>query len=180
MSASVHFITAAKLSLFSLLMFGFGYLMVPLYEKICEATGLNNLLISSKVDRDEYADAATATAAARTIRTEFVTSASHAQMLTMSPAQDLLTMSPGAVYEMQYTLRNHTDAPLVGQAVPAYSPARAARWFKKIQCFCFDQLHMDAGETRQETVVFVIDPAIDADIHTLALSYTFFQIEGAQ
>lgn len=170
-------ITAAKLFLFSVVMFAFGYLMVPLYEKICEATGWNNLFQSSQVDADAYDST---TAAVRDLRTEFVTSASHDQQLTMTPARALLTMTTGKVYEMEYTLTNHTNAPIVGQAVPAYNPARAGQWFKKIQCFCFDQLHMEANETRTSKVIFVIDPAIDEEINTLALSYTFFKIEGAQ
>ena len=170
-AAAQRIAVALKLALLSAAMFGFGYLMVPLYEKICEATGINNILIDSKIDADEFAIDPT-----RAIRAEFVTTATGA--LAMTPDTQLAAIHPGETYEIFYTLKNLSDQTLFGQAVPSYSPTAADRWVKKVQCFCFDQLKMNPNETRRERVVIVIDPNLPKDIKTLSLSYTFFQIEG--
>ena len=63
---------------------------------------------------------------------------------------------------------------IVGQAVPSYGPARAAAYFKKIECFCFTPQTLAAGERRKMPVLFVLDPTMDQDVHTVTLSYTFF------
>lgn len=164
-------VVAGKLSFFAVLMFAFGYAMVPLYEKICEATGINNLLNPADDVADLPMDGD------RLLRTEFITTASG--MLMMRPNMQLAEINPGKTYSVIYTLKNLADKPLIGQAVPAYNPARAERWFKKIQCFCFDQLKMAPGEVRQAPVVFVVDAAMPPDIDTFSLSYTFFEVEGA-
>ena len=158
--------SAMKLTFFALVMFAFGYAMVPLYEKICQVTGINNLL-QPTAEEGEFAPDPS-----RVVRAEFDTNARG--MVAMTPSMQLAQLTPGKTYSVIYTLTNLTDKPLIGQAVPSYAPARADRWFKKIQCFCFDQLHMAPGEVRQAPVVFVIDPEMPPDIHSLALSYTFF------
>ena len=162
--------TAIKLSVFAVLMFGFGYGMVPLYEKICAATGINNLLNPANDAGELIVDSE------RLIRVEFVTNARG--MVAMRPNLSIEKLHPGKTYTVIYTLENLSNKSLVAQAVPTYSPGRAEKWFKKTHCFCFDQLRLAPGEVRNEPVVFVIDPALPSDIRTLSLSYTFFEIEG--
>ena len=89
-------------------------------------------------------------------------------------------ITPGESYSVIYTIKNLSGRRLVGQAVPSYGPPRAGKWFKKIQCFCFDKLTLEKDETRQSPVVFVIDGKLPEDIHSIALSYTFFEVEGSQ
>lgn len=163
---------AGKLVLFAVVMFGFGYALVPLYYKICQVTGLNNLLNAQSTG--DFVPVAE-----RRLRLEFDTNARG--LVSMKPNIRLLhDARPGQSYSVIYTLQNLSGRPLVAQAVPSYGPPRAGRWFRKIQCFCFEQLTMTANEVRQSPVVFVIDPELPADINTIALSYTFFEVEGAQ
>ena len=68
---------------------------------------------------------------------------------------------------------------MAGQAIPSYAPAQAAQYFQKLECFCFQQQTLAAGETRQFPVVFFVDPRIPADVKTITLSYTFFEVAGA-
>ena len=68
--------------------------------------------------------------------------------------------------------------PLALQAIPSYGPQSAAQYFKKLDCFCFKQQVLQPGEVRQMPVVFVIDPKVPADLGTVTLSYTFFEVEG--
>lgn len=167
---SIISLTALKLAFFAAVMFAFGYGMVPLYEKICQVTGINNLL-NPQAGAGDFAPDPN-----RVIRMEFDTNARG--QVAMAPSMQLAQLAPGKTYSVIYTLENLTDAPLKGQAIPSYSPRRADRWVKKIQCFCFDQLHMQPNEVRQAPVVFVVDPELPPDISTVSLSYTFFEVEG--
>ena len=69
-------------------------------------------------------------------------------------------------------------APITGQAIPSYGPPHAAGYFKKIECFCFDQQTLQPGESRQMPVVFVVDPELPRDINAITLSFTFFEVAG--
>jgi len=77
---------------------------------------------------------------------------------------------------VEYEVVNNSDQAIVGQAVPSYGPARAAAFFKKIECFCFTPQTLAAGERRRMPVLFVLDRTMDQDVHTVTLSYTFFDI----
>ena len=169
---SLNLAVAGKLALLAVLMFGFGYAMVPLYEKICQATGIRNLLNPASVE-NITADPN------RRIRAEFTPGRGAGVRITPS-VEVLPQIHPGETYSVIYNLQNKSGKRIVGQAVPSYAPTRAGRWFKKIQCFCFGQLTLEPGETRQHPVVFTVDPALPSDIPTIALSYDFFEVEGAQ
>ncbi len=158
-----------KLALFALVMFGFGYALVPLYYKICEVAGINNLLNPQTYDgaADEN----------RALRLEFDTNARG--LVAMRPGLRLMEAArPGETYSIVYTLENLSGRPLRAQAVPSFGPPRAGKWFRKIRCFCFDQLTLAPGEVRREPVVFVVDAELPPDIGVIALSYTFFEVEG--
>ena len=167
-----NIVAGGKLVALAVMMFGFGYALVPLYYKICEVTGINNLLNPQTVTRMAIDEA-------RPLRVEFDTNARG--LVAMKPSIKIAqAIYPGKTYSVIYTLTNLSDRPLRGQAFPSYGPPRAGKWFRKIQCFCFDQLEMAAGEIRQEPVVFVIDSDLPKDINTIALSYTFFEVEGGE
>ena len=78
-----------------------------------------------------------------------------------------------------FEIVNATDRPLTGQAIPSYGPPHAAQYFRKLDCFCFATQTMQPGERREMPVVFVIDPSVPRDMPAIALSYTFFEVEGA-
>ena len=67
---------------------------------------------------------------------------------------------------------------VTGQAVASYGPALAGRFVRKLECFCFTQQTLAAGETRRMPVSFVVDASLPADINTFTLSYTFFEVGG--
>lgn len=162
---------AAKLSLLAVLMFGFGFAMVPLYYKFCEVTGINNLLAAD--------DAPAQVVAARDVRVEFDVN-SRAQVSITPTVRHIGKARTGESYSVIYTIKNTSGRQLIGQAVPSYAPRRAAKWFAKIQCFCFDKLILEKDEVLRAPVVFVIAPDLPDDIPAVALSYTFFEVEGAQ
>jgi cytochrome c oxidase assembly protein subunit 11 len=152
-------------------MFGFGYALVPFYEKICEVTGLRNLARADEV-RNTQVDAT------RTVRVELD---SNVRRLAWEfrPLTPVVGAHPGEMKQVVYEIVNTTDRPLTGQAVPSYGPPHAAQYFRKLECFCFTKQTLAPGERRQMPVVFVIDPGLPGDVATITLSYTFFEVEGA-
>ena len=163
-----------KLLVFALVMFGFGFALVPFYEKICEATGIRNVF-----QPDAVAAQNTHVDLARKVSVEFDANTRRLPW-TFKPLQSDVTVHPGEVTQVLYEVKNELDRPVTGQAVPSYGPQQAALYFKKIECFCFRQQTLGPGEVRKMPVVFVIDPNLPKDINTVTLSYTFFEVNGAQ
>jgi cytochrome c oxidase assembly protein subunit 11 len=159
-----------KLGVIVVAMFGFGYALVPLYEKICEVTGLRD------IDRADTA-INTQVDATRLVRVEFDTNV-HDMPWKFRALQFSADVHPGAVTQVEFEVVNTTGHPVTGQAIPSYGPRNAAQYFRKLDCFCFAKQTLAAGETRRMPVVFVIDPALPKDLGTITLSYTFFAVEG--
>ncbi len=159
-----------KLAVIAVLMFGFGFALVPFYKKICEAAGINNLLQADEVVNTQVNRT-------RRITIEFDAN-THDLPWRFKPLQSSLTVHPGEIAQVAYEVVNTRDQPVSGQAVPSYGPRLAGQYFKKMECFCFARQTLNAGETRQMPVVFVVDPALPQDVKTITLSYTFFEIAG--
>lgn len=159
--------TLSKLIVVTIGMFGFGFALVPFYYKICEVTGINSgaeqsLAKNTQVDSSRW------------VTLEFDANTNAALPWKFKPMQRSLKVHPGQLVQVEYEVTNTSDQSIVGQAVPSYGPARAAAFFKKIECFCFTPQTLAAGESRRMPVLFVLDPAMERDVHTVTLSYTFF------
>jgi cytochrome c oxidase assembly protein subunit 11 len=161
-----------KLGVVVLAMFGFGYALVPFYEKICEVTGLRD------IDRADVVQN-TQVDYARTIRVELDSNV-RALPWQFRPLEAVVGVHPGELKQVMYEIANPTDRVLVGQAIPSYGPQHAAQYFRKLECFCFTKQTLQPGERRQMPVVFVIDPALPKDVPAITLSYTFFEVEGSK
>ena len=167
-----------KLLMVAILMFGFGFALVPFYEKICEITGINVLASRDKLNTAEAKEFAKNTQVdkSRTITIEFDANVQGA--MVFKPKLAYMTVHPGELATVTYEVVNATAAPLVGQAIPSYAPRHSASHFKKLECFCFQQQELKGKEVREFPVVFVIDPKLPSDITTITLSYTFFEVAG--
>lgn len=152
-------------------MFGFGFAMVPLYEVICELTGLNGrsgsivtqaATVSDEVDAD------------RSVTVEFVTTVNQGAEWEFRPVTRRVQVSPGELQEVAFIARNTSRRAVIGQAVPSVSPFAAARYLQKTECFCFEQQPFAAEEERMLPLRFVIDPQLPAHVDTVTLAYTFF------
>ena len=151
-------------------MFGFGFALVPFYEKICEVAGLRTIA---------RADAPTNTQVdlTRSVRVEFDTNVRNIAW-RFKAREPVVSVHPGQVVQAVFDVVNTTDRPITGQAIPSYGPQYAAQYFRKLDCFCFAKQTLQPGESRAMPVVFVIDPATPGDLSTISLSYTFFEVEG--
>ena len=161
----------ARLSIVAVAMFGFGYALVPFYDKICQALGVNSL-----VERDDVA-ANTQVDRTRLVTIEFDANA-HGMPWQFQPVVRHMQVHPGELVHVEYEVANVRGAPMTGQAVVSYGPALAGRYFRKLECFCFTQQTLAAGESRRMPVTFVVDPNLPAEINTITLSYTFFEVAG--
>ena len=166
-----------KLAVVAAGMFAFGYALVPLYEHICEALGINILALGEKqVPGGSTARANTQVDRSRTITVEFDANARGPWMFR--PAQASIRVHPGELATVMYEFQNVQDRKMAAQAIPSYAPRQASAHFNKLECFCFNQYVLEPGEKKQWPVAFVIDPRLPKDVTTITLSYTFFEVGG--
>lgn len=168
-----HLSIAAKLCVLGVGMFGFGYLMVPIYDILCDITGLNG-----KPSMEAAASPATGTVQAqqREISVEFVSVINSGAPWTFKPTQRVMKVTPGKTYQTSYQVTNLTQRAAVGQAVPSVAPSSAAKYFNKIECFCFNRQDFEAGATKDLPLVFFVEPDLPRSVDTITLSYTYFDI----
>jgi len=159
-----------KLGIVVVVMFGFGFLLVPFYEQICRATGLRDIDTPDQVKNTQVD-------ATRSVRLELDANVNKLPW-RFRPLTPIVTVRPGEISEVVYEVENTSDRPVIGQAVPSYGPRLAGEYFKKLDCFCFSKQAVGPHETRKMPVVFVIDPKLPKDVNTITLSYTFFEVEG--
>ena len=166
-----------KLAVVVVMMFGFGYALVPMYDAICSALGINVLSVS---ERQPGTSTATGKSGqidfSRSIAVEF--DANARGPFSFKPAVNTLKVHPGELTTVMYEFRNTQDRAMSAQAIPSYAPKQATAHFNKLECFCFNEYTLQPGETRQWPVVFVIDPKLPRDVKTITLSYTFFEVPG--
>jgi cytochrome c oxidase assembly protein subunit 11 len=170
--ARVNLTTLAKLCVLVTLMFGFGFAMIPIYKKICEITGVNFLTReesgNAEIARNTQVDTS------RMITVEF--DANHQGAWQFKPERRSIEVHPGELVTIDYELINGQSREMSGQSIPSYAPAVSAEHFRKIECFCFRQQTLGPNETRRFPVVFMVDPKLPANVSTITLSYTFFEV----
>ena len=160
-----------RLSIVAMLMFGFGFALVPFYDRICIALGINSLVERSEPAVNTQVDLT------RKVTIEFDAN-THAMPWRFQPAVRHLQAHPGQLVQVDYEVANVRSEAVTGQAVVSYGPVIAGRFVRKLECFCFSQQTLGPGETRTMPVSFVIDASLPADINTITLSYTFFEVAG--
>lgn len=164
-----------KLLVVALLMFGFGWALIPIYRKICEVTGIN--LLTNKDPQAAKLAANTQVDKSRKIVVEF--DANRQGPWRFKPHVNHMEVHPGELVHVEYDLVNLEGRAMAGQAIPSYAPMQSGSYFQKLECFCFEQQTLQPGETRKFPVVFFIDPKLPKDVNQITLSYTFFEIPGA-
>lgn len=167
-----------KLLVVAALMFAFGYALVPIYRAICSALGINVLSLSER----ETSGVSRAPAKnsqvdlSRTVTVEF--DANARGPWHFKPSKRSLDVHPGEMATVMYEFQNIQNRTMAAQAIPSYAPMQAMAHFNKLECFCFSEYTLKAGESKQWPVVFVIDPKLSRDVKTITLSYTFFEVGG--
>ena len=166
--------SALKLCFVAVAMFGFGYALVPLYDVLCDITGLNGK--SQNVTQQQQANFEVDES--RSITVEFITSLNQGMSWDFEPATTKMQVHPGKPYQISFFVNNKTNRPIIGQAIPSVAPFSAANNFIKTECFCFTNQLLEAGQSLEMPVVFVINPALPEHVKTVTLSYTYFDVSN--
>lgn len=163
----------AKIILIPVLMFGFGFALVPLYDVFCDITGLNGKTGRVEVSTIDESQVDTS----RTIEVRFLANISSGLPWSFEPVVKKMSVHPGKLYEALYRVRSTADTETTGQAVPSVSPGLAAEHFNKTECFCFSEQTLAGRESKEMPLRFIIGKGIDNKIEQITLSYTFFNID---
>ncbi len=169
----------------TVLSFAFGFALVPLYDVFCEVTGLNGKT-AGPVNFTVGGIGGTGNASApfidsgRVITIEFTDTVMPGLPWEIVPQIARLDVHPGELHQVSYRVRNLSNQPIVGQAIPSVSPGAAAASFNKLDCFCFTQQALAPGETKDLPLVFTVKPDIDKGVHTITLAYAFFNTDDAK
>jgi len=154
-------------------MIGLVAISPKLYSAFCEATGLNGT--TQRADRAPGA-------VAGQVKVQFDANVHPGLPWRFEPEQTGVSVAPGAQTKIFYRAQNLSARAIEGQAVYNVSPDTVGKYFKKIQCFCFNEQTLQPGQTVDMPVVFFVDPAIKTDpdtkdVHEITLSYTFYPVE---
>lgn len=162
----------------------FGFALVPLYNVLCEATGFNGKTAGPKAGFVAGGLTPDAQAApshidrSRLVTVEFTGTVMPGLPWEMRPLTTSLETHPGEMQQVRYLVRNTSDQPVTGQAVPSVTPGQAAQHFEKIECFCFNQQALGPGESKEMPLVFIVKSDMNRDVRHITLSYAFFSIDG--
>lgn len=160
---------AFLLSVLAIVMFGFGFALVPIYNVMCKTLGINGKTgeashQSSKVDTS------------RTIEIVFLAHTHGDLNWKFQPLHKKIVLHPGENKRIAYFARNNTEQSAIVQAIPSVTPGRAAKYLKKTECFCFTQQTLNGKASMEMPILFHIDQDLPSDIKEIALSYTLFDV----
>ncbi|KAJ7950756.1 Cytochrome c oxidase assembly protein COX11, mitochondrial [Quillaja saponaria] len=163
-------------------MVGCSYAAVPLYRRFCQATGYGGTIqrresVEEKIARHVKDNTVTK----REIAVQFNADVADGMPWKFIPTQREVRVKPGESALAFYTAENRSSTPIIGVSTYNVTPMKAAVYFNKIQCFCFEEQRLLPGEQIDMPVFFYIDPEFETDpkmdgINNLVLSYTFFKV----
>ena len=166
-------------ALMAVAMGGLAYAAVPLYRLFCEATGFGG---TTQVAVAMPTASQLAGVAGRSIKIRFDANVAPGLDWRFAPKATEVSIPIGEKRLGFYTASNRGSTPITGRAVYNVSPDVAGRYFIKIDCFCFSEQTLAAGETVDMPVSYYIDPAIKDDpvaskVDEITLSYTFYVVD---
>ncbi len=164
--------TVVKLATVAVGMFAFVFVvMVPLYDVLCDALGING-----KTSGEAYTSVQAGVDESREITIQFVATNNEGMPWDFGPSVTAMKVNPGAVNDTIFYARNPLPDAMIAQAIPSVSPARAAEYFHKTECFCFNHQPLDGESSAEMPLQFIVDQDLPRDIRTITLSYTIFDV----
>lgn len=159
-------------------MVGMSFAAIPLYRMFCAATGF--------AGTPKIGPVAAPGGNGRTILVRFNADTNPGLPWSFSPDRGVITVPLGEDHLAAYTARNNARSAITGVALYNVTPDKAAKYFHKTACFCFNKQTLEGGEAKDFPLSFWVDPAISTDPNTrdvqeVTLSYTFFRsLEDAE
>lgn len=164
-------VVAVSCGLFVAAMVGAAYAAVPFYDWFCRATGFNGTTQVATSGPSGMID--------RTVTVRFDANVGPGLPWSFQPERNAIEVKLGEVVTVNYRVINQAARPITASAAYNVAPLNAGSYFQKINCFCFTEQTLKAGETRDMPVVFYVDPSMVKDpdgneINSITLSYTFY------
>jgi cytochrome c oxidase assembly protein subunit 11 len=153
-------------------MFGFGWALVPLYDVLCDITGLGGKTGGAYV----YDPAEEKVDRSRLVKVNFITNPNGGMPWKFWSDKGGMRVHPGTLSEATFYVKNTTDRIMVGQAVPSVVPISAVDYFHKTECFCFDSQVLNPGEEMEMPMRFIVDADLPDNVQSISLSYALFDI----
>jgi cytochrome c oxidase assembly protein subunit 11 len=155
-------------------MFGFGFALVPLYDVLCDALGINGktadtAAVYQAVEVDE----------SRLITIDFITRINTGMPWEFRAETRRVKVHPGQINQVNFYVKNPAKTDIVGQAVPSVSPGPAAIYMNKTECFCFEQQTLTAGEEVLMPMQFYVDPQLPENITYFTVQYTLYNVTSS-
>jgi cytochrome c oxidase assembly protein subunit 11 len=175
--------TVWLLSLLVLGMFGFGFALVPLYDLLCQVTGIQSVSLrnagngAGEAVAEPLAKSLSGRADSRLITIKFDTSVHPNLPWDFQPLERHLQVHPGKLYQVNFAARNRSSASVTGQAIPSVAPWQATAFLNKLECFCFNRQTLAGGAAVEMPLRFMISPDLPPEIRSLTLSYSLMKPE---
>jgi cytochrome c oxidase assembly protein subunit 11 len=160
------------------LMFGFGFAMVPLYDLLCQVTGTQSIALRTEMGK--RISVAEAIDESRLITVKFDTSVNPNLPWDFSAVTRTLKVHPGKLYAVNFVANNRSSSSVTAQAIPSVAPWQATPYFSKLECFCFTRQTLKGNERADMPLRFMISPDLPDEIRSLTLSYSFMKLESGQ
>ncbi|WP_275098250.1 cytochrome c oxidase assembly protein [Sedimenticola hydrogenitrophicus] len=167
--------TVWLLSLLVLGMFGFGFALMPLYDLLCQVTGIQSVSLRSA--GEAVAEPLSIREDSRLITIKFDTSVHPNLPWDFQPLERHLQVHPGKLYQVNFAARNRSSASVTGQAIPSVAPWQATAFLNKLECFCFNRQTLAGGASVEMPLRFMISPDLPPEIRSLTLSYSLMKPE---
>ncbi len=159
--------TTVAVAMFAFVFWG----MVPLYNVLCDITGLNG-----KTAATPYTTVPAAVDTSRMITVQFLATNNKGMPWEFYPSVHQIKVHPGAIGSLSFYVSNPTNKDMVGQAIPSVSPFEATDYLHKTECFCFTSQPLKAGSEQDMPLKIIVDQDLPKHINKLTLSYTLFDI----
>lgn len=153
-------------------MFGFGFALVPIYNSLCKALGINGKISGQAVAYDGSKTAVQD----REVEVEFIATNSGGVPWAFYPKIPKVTVHPGEIAKLAFYAENQTGHRMTVQAIPSVTPGIAAKYIKKTECFCFTQQTLNGHEAMNMPLLFHVDEDLPSQVKTITLAYALFDV----
>jgi len=164
-----------KLSIIPLLMFGFGFALVPLYDIFCQVTGINGKYYQVA---DEASLKLESSQGEKIIPLRLLADADSRDVWNFTPEKSLLKIQAGKMITTYYEITNSQDVEVTVQAVPSIAPGEWSEYLVKIECFCFNQQKIPPHSTVRLPLQVTLSSKAPEEVNHLSLSYRIYQSDS--
>lgn len=160
------------------LMFGFGFALVPLYNLLCQVTGTQSIALRAETGKGM--PLRSVVDESRLVTVKFDATVNPNLPWDFKPVIAKMQVHPGQTYEVNFEASNRSSSTITGQAIPSVAPWQATAFFNKLECFCFNRQTLEGKARTDMPLRFMVSADLPAEIHSLTLSYSFMRLKKSE